>query len=105
MSTIRNIYDESHWVEANGYPEGTKMKTLRDEEGAKTVLLKIPKGFHMESHTHVCNEQHLILDGEYEIEGQAYSSGTYRFIESHKDHGPFTSKTGAMILVVWDKIN
>ena len=104
MPHIRNIYDELGWENADGYPVGTRVKTLRDEEGAKTVLLKLPKGFHMEAHTHMCNEQHMILDGEYESEGNVYSSGTYRLIHAHQNHGPFTSKSGAIILVIWDPV-
>jgi len=55
---------------ANGYPEGTKIKILRNKNGYKTVLLKFQKGFYMKAHSHMYNEQHLILDGEYESEGE-----------------------------------
>jgi anti-sigma factor ChrR (cupin superfamily) len=102
MKTIVNIYDELGWVEAEGYPKGTRIKTLRDEDGARTVLLKLPKGFHIESHTHVTTEQHFVMEGEYESEGKTYNSGSYRIIPAHMDHGPFESKNGAVILVVWD---
>jgi len=104
MTHIRDIYDEFGWEEAEGYPVGTRMKKLRDENGAQTILLKLPKGFHLEGHTHMYNEQHLVLDGEYESEGEVYSSGTYRLIHAEKDHGPFTSKGGAIVLVIWDPI-
>lgn len=43
MKKVINIYDELLWEEADGYPKGTRIKTLRNEEGAKTVLLKLPK--------------------------------------------------------------
>jgi len=104
MIHIKNIYDELGWEKAEGYPEGTKIKTLRDEDGAKTILLKLPKGFHMVAHTHIYNEQHLVLEGEYESEGKVYPSGTYRLIHAHKNHGPFTSKAGATILIIWDPV-
>jgi anti-sigma factor ChrR (cupin superfamily) len=104
MPHIRNIYDELGWEEAEGYPEGTKIKKLRDENGAKTVLLSLPKGFHLESHTHMYNEQHLVLDGEYASEGEVFPSGTYRIIYAGQDHGPFISKTGAIVLVIWDPV-
>lgn len=103
MTNVKNIYDELGWEEAAGYQVGTRIKTLRDEEGFRTVLLKLPKDFHIDSHTHVYNEQHIVLEGEYESEGVVYISGTYRFIPAHKDHGPFTSKAGAIVLVIWDK--
>jgi len=105
MSHIRDIYDETGWEEAVSYSHGTKIKTLRDEDGAKTVLLKFPKGFHIEEHTHIYNEQHLVLEGEYESGGKVYSAGTYRLIHARNNHGPFTSKGGAIVLVIWDPIN
>lgn len=90
------------WQDANkGYPQGTQIKVLRDDEEGRTVILKLPKGFRMEGHTHIKNEQHLILKGQYEIEGQVYSQGTYQLIHSDMTHGPFTSETGAEILVIW----
>lgn len=102
MKKIINIYDQLHWDEANGYPKGTRIKVLRDENGAKTILLKLPKEFHIESHSHVTAEQHFILEGEYESEGQVYGAGSYKLIHAHADHGPFTSKNGALVLVVYD---
>lgn len=104
MIHIKNIYDEFGWKKAEGYPVGTRIKTLREENGGKTILLKMPKGFHMEAHTHVYNEQHLVLEGQYESEGDVFSSGTYRFIPAHKNHGPFTSQSGAIVLVIWDPV-
>jgi anti-sigma factor ChrR (cupin superfamily) len=104
MINIKNIYDELGWEEAPGYQVGTRIKTLRDEDGFKTVLLKLPRGFRIDSHTHIHNEQHIVLTGEYESEGVIYDSGAYRFIPAHKDHGPFTSKSGAIVLVIWDKM-
>jgi anti-sigma factor ChrR (cupin superfamily) len=90
------------WQEpSENYPQGTKVKILRDDEEGRTVILKIPKGFRMESHSHIKNEQHYILKGEYEIEGKFYDEGTYQLIHSNMTHGPFTSKTGAEILVIW----
>ena len=90
------------WQDAGeAYPEKTKIKILRDDEGGRTFILKIPKDFRMEGHTHIKNEQHFILNGQYEINGQVYGQGTYQLIHSNMTHGPFTSQTGAEILVVW----
>ncbi|HSL88404.1 MAG TPA: cupin domain-containing protein [Ignavibacteriaceae bacterium] len=104
MIHVKNIYDETGWHNAEGYHDGTRIKKLRDDVDSKTILLKLPPGFVLNSHTHIHNEQHLVLEGEYESEGRQYTSGTYRFIPAHKDHGPFTSKTGAIVLVIWDHI-
>jgi len=102
MENLKNIYDELHWEEAQGYPIGTRMKTLRDENGHKTVLVKLPQGFSAQAHSHIFDEQHLVISGEYESEGEVFSSGTYRIIHAGEDHGPFTSKNGAIVLVIWD---
>ena len=104
MKNILYIYDKLGWKQAKGYPKGTRIKTLRDEGNAKTILLKLPKGFHMDSHCHVTTEQHLVISGKYESEGEVYSSGNYRLIPVCVDHGPFESKTGAVILVIWDPL-
>jgi anti-sigma factor ChrR (cupin superfamily) len=104
MIHVKNIYDETGWHNAEGYHEGTRIKKLRDDVDSKTILLKLPPGFVLNSHTHIHNEQHLVLEGEYESENRQYTSGTYRFIPAHKDHGPFTSKAGAIVLVICDHI-
>lgn len=92
------------WSDASGYPVGTKIKLLRDEGNVRTFLLKLSAGFDMEAHAHIATEQHFVLNGEYESEGKKYSSGMYRLIPSRINHGPFTSKYGAEILVTWDSL-
>ncbi len=89
------------WIEASSYPEGTMMKVLRHEGDVRSVLLKLPPGFRMGAHSHTCCEQHLVLDGEYEMVDQECGVGTYRCIPPHADHGPFSSRDGAVVLVVW----
>ena len=97
-------YEKMKWMDAPGYPEGSKIKILREGgpgEG-KTFLRKIRKGFKMEGHSHTTVEQHFVLEGEYKSEGKIYRAGTYRLIPKHQTHGPFTSSKGAVILVIWD---
>jgi anti-sigma factor ChrR (cupin superfamily) len=100
-----NIYDELNWDDAAEYPNGTKQKTLRQENGAKTILLKVPENFYMAPHSHITTEQHFVLKGEYTSEGQNYPEGSYQLIKANQDHGPFKSKHGALILVIWDPYN
>jgi len=83
-------------------PSGTRKKILRDENTAKTILLKLPAGFYIPPHTHVTAEQHFIIKGDYISEGKVYHEGTYQIFKAHEDHGPFESKNGALVLVVWD---
>lgn len=91
------------WQPASGYHEGASWKVLRrDDEGQPlTVLLNVPPGFLVPSHSHVCIEQHYVLEGDYESMGQHYPAGTYRLIPAHSDHGPFVTKSGAVVLVTW----
>jgi quercetin dioxygenase-like cupin family protein len=105
MIYLQNIYDKHGWKRASGYPAGTRIKILRNENGARTLMLKFPKGFRVESHMHMYNEQHFVLEGEYESEGKTFSSGDYRFIPAHKKHGSFISKTGGIILIIRDPQN
>ena len=107
MKNVINLYDGHDWEDADEYPDGTKRKVLRDDNGARTVLLKLPKGFKMAPHSHVRTEQHFILEGEYKSNNKTFSSGSYQVFYPQEEHGPFESETGALILVVWDplKIN
>ncbi len=103
LQVIVNVNDMD-WEPAEGYPKGTLWKVLRDDNGRKTVILKLAPGFKMEPHTHTCMEQHYILEGSYEIDGQTFGVGTYQLIPPDFTHGPFYSKDGAVLLVVWDPI-
>ena len=104
MEEFVNLYDDLDWQDssASAYAEGTKQKVLRDENSAKTLLLKLPEGFYMPDHAHITTEQHFVLKGEYVSEGKIYKKGSYQIIKAHENHGPFESKDGALILVIWD---
>jgi anti-sigma factor ChrR (cupin superfamily) len=102
MKEKMNLYDDAHWQEASEYGSGAKKKTLRDENGKKAILLRLPENFHMADHTHVTTEQHFILEGEYKSEGKVYHKGDYQIFSAHENHGPFESEKGALVLVVWD---
>lgn len=102
MKKLLNLYDELNWEIAEGYFDGTKRKVLRDENNCKTVLLKLPKDFYMDPHSHITSEQHFVLEGEYTSDGETYPVGSYQVFSPGDEHGPFESKSGALILVIWD---
>jgi len=104
MKNLINLFDDSGWENAHDYPEGTLLKTLRDNENGRTILLKLARGFKLGSHSHVITEQHLILRGSYTSEGRTYSEGSYQIYSPHEEHGPSESQEGALILVIWDAI-
>jgi len=102
MVTSTNLFEDIKWQDATEYAAGTKKKVLRDQDGAKTILLKLPQGFYMAPHSHITAEQHILLKGEYISDGKLYSTGTYQKFEAHEEHGPFESKNGALVIVIWD---
>mgnify|MGYP000856984306 FL=1 len=101
MKEIINLFEANNWEDALEYSGGSRKKGLHDENGLKTVLLKLPGNFYMAPHAHIAAEQHFVLRGEYVSEGKTYNEGTYRYFEAHENHGPFESKNGAIVLVIW----
>ena len=104
MDKFLNLLEVSDWENAPNYPDGTQRKILYDEKDSQTVLLKLPEGFYMLPHAHIHSEQHLVIKGAYESEGRKYNEGTYRSFQAHENHGPFESKSGAIVLVFWHPI-
>ena len=104
MKEFRDLFDDLNWEIVKGYARGTKQKVLRDDDHAKTILLKLPKGFHVARHSHVTNEQFLVLEGEYISDDKIYQAGAYDMFNAHEEHGPFETKDGALILFLWDPI-
>lgn len=104
MIEVQNIHSFPGWEEGKGYQAGLKIKTLHNEKGVKTVLLRIPAGYHMEQHSHDYSEQQLVLEGQIETGTQSYPAGSYVSYAPHQYHGPYSSKKGALILVIWDHV-
>jgi anti-sigma factor ChrR (cupin superfamily) len=103
MSEISLKTDKMPWSRANSYPRGTMLKVLRDDDEARSILLRLPPGFEMAAHSHTSGEEHYVVDGAYEVEGTWYGPGTYRYIPPRTDHGPFASRNGALLLVTWKR--
>ena len=104
MKKTMNIFDEKHWKNANDYFPGTKRKVLRNENGSRSVLLKLPPGFVIPPHSHITTEQHVILEGEYVNNGKVYRKGSFQLISPREQHGSFESEKGALLLIIWDPI-
>ena len=82
------------------------LKVLREggaSEG-RTILLKLPPNWEMRSHSHTTLEQHYVLEGAYESQGKVFSAGSYQRIPKKTNHGPFTSRSGAVVLIMWDPV-
>ena len=104
MKDLMNLYDDQNWIDAAEYANGTKRKVLRDEKGKRTVLLQLPVGFFMAPRSHITTEQHFVLKGEYTSNGKIYPEGSYQLFSAGDEHGPFESKNGALVLVIWDPL-
>jgi anti-sigma factor ChrR (cupin superfamily) len=102
MSEISLDSNDLTWQLASEYPKGTQIKVLRRKGNLRTVLLRIPPHFWMDSHSHTICEQHFVLEGAYESGGKTFGPGAFRYIPAHTDHGPFSSETGAVLLIVWE---
>jgi anti-sigma factor ChrR (cupin superfamily) len=102
---IRNT-NEMEWERATDYPTGAEIKVLRHGDAAmgRTVLLRLPPKWRMSAHSHTTAEQHFVLEGGYESQGRVFGVGSYRLIPRETEHGPFTTRSGAVILVIWDPI-
>ena len=94
---------EMEWQKAHQFPPGAYVKVLRDGEDSKawTILLKLPPNWRMNAHTHMETEEHYVLEGEYVMNGRSYPAGGYHLIPPKTPHGPFYSRSGAVILVTW----
>jgi anti-sigma factor ChrR (cupin superfamily) len=95
-------YNQMDWEDATAYPAGSQRKVLRETTSPITMLLKMPPGFQMDRHCHTTTEQHFVLEGEYTSEGSTYGPGSYRLVPAGATHGPFSSKKGAVVLIVYD---
>ncbi|MEW5993617.1 MAG: cupin domain-containing protein [Candidatus Zixiibacteriota bacterium] len=103
MNAVTINANDLNWQPAEAYPAGAEEKVLSvgGTMAPRTILLRIPPGWSMEAHSHVFTELHYVLEGEYESQGETYPSGSYRVIPKEVEHGPFTTDTGAVILVTW----
>jgi anti-sigma factor ChrR (cupin superfamily) len=102
MVTSTNLFEETEWQDATEYHASAKKKVLRDQDGTRTILLKLPQGFYMAAHSHISAEQHILLRGEYISDGKVYRPGAYQKFDAHEEHGPFESRSGALVIVIWD---
>lgn len=106
MIFTMNVMDEKGWEPAEEFGNGSLQKILReDENGCKTFILKLPRHFHMDAHSHRCAQQHYVIQGTYTINNIIFREGSYQRIPENEEHGTFESENGATILVSCDPIS
>ena len=103
MKAVNVNVNDLEWSGAVEYPTGTEEKVLSmgGSIAPRTILLKLPPGWKMNNHSHRFTELHYVLEGQVESQGHKYSAGSFRVIPKGVDHGPFSSETGAIVLVIW----
>jgi anti-sigma factor ChrR (cupin superfamily) len=90
--------DEGEWRQAF---VGIRIKTLRLDPvaGTETSLWRLEPGARVPRHVHRLEEECLVLEGSVEHGGDAYHVGDYVLAAPHARHAPFTTRTGALLLI------
>jgi len=103
MKAVSVNVNDLKWSRSAEYSAGTEEKVLSmgGTIAPRTTLLKLPPGWKMTNHSHRFTELHYVLEGQIESQGNKYPAGTFRMIPKEVDHGPFSSETGATVLVIW----
>ena len=103
MKAVSVHVNDLEWSGVGEYPEGTEGKVLSmgGTIAPRTILLKLAPGWEMESHSHRFTELHYVLEGQVESQGQKYPAGSFGVLANGCEHGPFSSETGAIVLVIW----
>ncbi|MBD3170663.1 MAG: cupin domain-containing protein [candidate division Zixibacteria bacterium] len=103
MNAVDVNTNDIGWSNALDYPAGAEAKVMTMGGGMapRSILLKIPPGWEMQSHSHAFTELHYVLEGSYECHHKVYTEGAFRIIPKEVKHGPFSTKTGATILIIY----
>ena len=106
MAELTIYTPEMTWETLNFFPGNAEVKILRiePEGGARTLLVRLPPGGEISPHTHLGVVQHYVLEGEYEAEGEMFGAGTYRLLPEHYYVGTISTKTGALVLMIYDPV-
>jgi anti-sigma factor ChrR (cupin superfamily) len=90
--------DEGEWRPAF---VGIRIKTLRLDPvaGTETSLWRLAPGAQVPRHVHRLEEECLVLEGSVEHDGTEYHVGDYVLAAPHARHAPFTTRTGALLLI------
>ena len=103
MNAVDLNINDLDWVPALEYPGNAEEKVLSHGGtiAPRTILLRIPADWRMNKHSHRYTELHYVMEGSYESGAEVFPAGTFRVIPKEVEHGPFSSRGGATILIVW----
>lgn len=97
MMAIRS--DEGEWVEQI---KGVFTKHLFTDEarGTVTTLYRMLPGARLPDHRHLGVEECIILEGDFNVNGESFGPGDYRCALSGSDDRELYTKGGALFLIV-----
>lgn len=73
-------------------------------DGACTALIRYPPGWRREGPEHItASEEFYVLDGGFEINGQAYGSDSYSYLPAGWTRHTMSAQSGAVILTAFDR--
>jgi hypothetical protein len=97
----------SGWEKIPGYPDGIQQKILSGQldeasrSGIRTRLLRFDAGaFTTRPFEHEYWEEVFQLSGDLTVGGVTFGAMTYACRPPHAPHGPFSSKSGCLLLEI-----
>jgi anti-sigma factor ChrR (cupin superfamily) len=67
--------------------------------GWQAFLVKVEPGGRVPPHAHALLEECLVLEGEFEIEGETIRKGDLHLAFAGRDHSEIVSRTGALLYI------
>jgi quercetin dioxygenase-like cupin family protein len=96
------LAEDKSW-QPGPYPGVELLVLHRGESGAVTVLRRFHEGVTVPAHIHpLANESVYILSGEWEENGQIYTTGSFFYAPKGVRHGPHFAKTDVLSLTIFD---
>ncbi len=74
-----------------------KLLAVDKDAGAKSFLLRAAPGVSLPEHDHHCDEECLVLEGEFTIGGVTLRAGDYQLGPKGTRHGVSTTATGVVV--------
>lgn len=77
---------------------GTSIAVLRDEDGERTVLVRMEAGARFPEHRHPGGEQLFVVEGDAAVGDRALSAGDFLYTAPGDSHA-VTSRAGCLLFI------
>jgi len=106
MSEIIHYTPDLSWQNLHEFPGTAEVQVLHEEPRTKgkSIIVRLPPGKQIDPRTHAANVHHYILEGEYKTHGKVLKAETYRLVSKYQDLPPISTKSGAVILMIYEPI-